>query len=499
MSRNALEEDEDEDDPFAPVDEDEDDDPFATRNEDSEGSEEESEELGNTDVDLDIDEDEEIDSDEALGESDVERFKNLKFRGSKKNQNQAATYEEDELSGAASDDDDENGSDEESTETSDIDIGDDDEEEEGDEEDEQDTASSVSSAASPPPSRHKKSTRTADREALSRAAFDSASTAGLAATLAASADADVKKGQAVKQQRQTFDRILDARIKLQKGIAAVNELPDRDETISDEEIKTAARKAEDAALALWSTIDSIRCSVLSLQQQQQQQSSSSRPADLKRKLPLKATRSTPVSEIWTHTKSLDSQTHPYHRSVLDKWHAKTQPPIPSATSRRSNLLPTSSSSTPSRLTDVLDTYLLTSASTSTAPSSNTTLSLPSDAQFYQSLLRDLISSRSSTTVTSSSLSTSTSTLPIKLHGKSNRAGLDTKASKGRKIRYTVHEKLENFMAPEDRTTWTDEAKSEFFGSLLGGAGVLREEGDDDEDDEEVQGDGEGEGDGLRLF
>ena len=30
-----------------------------------------------------------------------------------------------------------------------------------------------------------------------------------------------------------------------------------------------------------------------------------------------------------------------------------------------------------------------------------------------------------------------------------RKTVDTKASKGRKMRYTVHEKLQNFMAPED--------------------------------------------------
>ena len=36
--------------------------------------------------------------------------------------------------------------------------------------------------------------------------------------------------------------------------------------------------------------------------------------------------------------------------------------------------------------------------------------------------------------------------------------LDTKASKDRKIRYNVHKKLVNYMAPIDRCSFTDEAK-----------------------------------------
>lgn len=45
--------------------------------------------------------------------------------------------------------------------------------------------------------------------------------------------------------------------------------------------------------------------------------------------------------------------------------------------------------------------------------------------------------------------------------------VDTKASKGRKIRYDVHEKLVNFMAPIDTTTWEEKAKDDLFKSLFG--------------------------------
>jgi protein AATF/BFR2 len=63
--------------------------------------------------------------------------------------------------------------------------------------------------------------------------------------------------------------------------------------------------------------------------------------------------------------------------------------------------------------------------------------------------------------------------------------VDTKASKGRKMRYTVHEKLQNFMAPEDRTAWEQDAVDRFFGTLLGQKMSLGEE--DEEMSDGVEG------------
>lgn len=46
--------------------------------------------------------------------------------------------------------------------------------------------------------------------------------------------------------------------------------------------------------------------------------------------------------------------------------------------------------------------------------------------------------------------------------------VDTKASKGRKLRYEVHEKLQNFMVPATpRGAWHDEQIDELFSSLMG--------------------------------
>lgn len=46
--------------------------------------------------------------------------------------------------------------------------------------------------------------------------------------------------------------------------------------------------------------------------------------------------------------------------------------------------------------------------------------------------------------------------------------VDTKASKGRKLGYEVHEKLQNFMVPAPpRGGWHDEQIDELFASLMG--------------------------------
>jgi len=45
--------------------------------------------------------------------------------------------------------------------------------------------------------------------------------------------------------------------------------------------------------------------------------------------------------------------------------------------------------------------------------------------------------------------------------------IDTRSTKGRKLRYNVHTKLVNFMAPIDQSTWSEEAKKDLYNSLFG--------------------------------
>uniref|UniRef100_A0A182X3W1 Apoptosis antagonizing transcription factor/protein transport protein n=1 Tax=Anopheles quadriannulatus TaxID=34691 RepID=A0A182X3W1_ANOQN len=88
-----------------------------------------------------------------------------------------------------------------------------------------------------------------------------------------------------------------------------------------------------------------------------------------------------------------------------------------------------------------------------------------DSDFYHQMLRELIEYKTSTTDSPQEIASKLAELQ-KLRNKMKKT-VDTRASKGRKIRYVVHKKLVNFMAPVPDYEWTDEAKDELFGSLFG--------------------------------
>lgn len=76
--------------------------------------------------------------------------------------------------------------------------------------------------------------------------------------------------------------------------------------------------------------------------------------------------------------------------------------------------------------------------------------------------------------------------------------VDTKASKGRKLRYHVHDKLQNFMAPVPVLRWERRRVDELFGSLLGMRTRIGEE-EEEEDSEDEKERIEMPDDGLRVF
>uniref|UniRef100_A0A182R7C9 Protein AATF n=1 Tax=Anopheles funestus TaxID=62324 RepID=A0A182R7C9_ANOFN len=88
-----------------------------------------------------------------------------------------------------------------------------------------------------------------------------------------------------------------------------------------------------------------------------------------------------------------------------------------------------------------------------------------DSDFYHQMLRELIEYKTSTTDSPQEIAKKLAELQ-RLRNKMKKT-VDTKASKGRKIRYVVHNKLVNFMAPVTDYDWTDDAKDELFGSLFG--------------------------------
>ncbi|CAH0695718.1 unnamed protein product [Spodoptera exigua] len=88
-----------------------------------------------------------------------------------------------------------------------------------------------------------------------------------------------------------------------------------------------------------------------------------------------------------------------------------------------------------------------------------------DSDFYHQLLRELIECKSADI--SDPVQLSRQWIALQQMRSKMKRKVDTKASKGRKIKYVVHNQLVNFMAPEKSVSWTDESKNELYSSLFG--------------------------------
>ena len=460
-------------------------------------------------VDLEADEaeasDSEIDSDNALAESDVERFKGFAFRGSskpakgKKQRATAADFmsssdgeggaeggaevDEDDVAAdddAEMDDSDEDedmddgldaladglsGAEEESSEASD------DEEEEGDEEEEDEDSESE------------------DEDRPAKKGTTNGAKLAAPALVASSANADIQKGKAIQQQRKIYDGLLNLRIRLQKALIAANTFPTLEDGTAGESEPYEA--AEEAAVKLLNTISDLKFDF----------GPSGAKAGSKRKRGIDA--STPSEQIWEQLQADEKRISKTRKATMEKWSQKVRA-VNDASGKKSL-----TSSLEEQLANTEHRLLKrTRVPRSCAPAQAVKRvaedeSIYDDADFYQQLLKELVEQR--TVDESSGAQQMGAVVPSVMLTASKdakaRKVVDRKASKGRKMRFTVHEKLQNFMAPEDRRQWEQGAIDRFFGTLFGQKMVL----DDDEEEEEKESEDEdleklrAEAEGLRLF
>lgn len=91
-----------------------------------------------------------------------------------------------------------------------------------------------------------------------------------------------------------------------------------------------------------------------------------------------------------------------------------------------------------------------------------------DGDFYQKLLKEFVDSRVDSNVVDDQVAAlRTANLKKLQRDRHPKKNVDTRASKGRKVRYVVMEKIQNFMAPEPRGDWHEEMSLELFASLFG--------------------------------
>ncbi|KAA0716494.1 Protein AATF [Triplophysa tibetana] len=95
-----------------------------------------------------------------------------------------------------------------------------------------------------------------------------------------------------------------------------------------------------------------------------------------------------------------------------------------------------------------------------------------DDDFYHQLLRELIERKTSAVDPNDQVAMGRQWLAIQKLRSRIKKKVDTKASKGRKIRFHVHSKLINFMAPLDNSSMRDDARSELYRSLFANGPVM---------------------------
>ena len=521
-------------------------DDFESAREDLDGASSEYDDPENADLEADQqargDEDAEIESDNALGEGDEEKFKDFTFRGSSQTlphrgkrvtrptaadfissdddeeEDEEESNEEDEeepRNGAAAafldDEAEESEEDEDGGEELDGFIDDDEQdsegegEGEGDSEDDDDEDQEDNSEASD-----------GERKApvngnATRATLQDMIQAGqrsVAESLSSAAQKDVAKGKAVRQQQKAFDALLSIRIRLQKSLVAVNSLAAIEEAENQSEPYEAAEAAEAAAVKLWNSIDGFRSSI--------QSGTAGKPGQKRKRSTVDAT--TPSQDIWESMEDAERRAKARRRAVLENWSQKARNMRTVDRTARKFAAAAAAAAAEKPLTARLDEELQaperlvrrTRTPRSCAPAQvarkvNEDARIYDDADFYQLLLKELVDQRSADTGSggadggahASASAAATVRFTAAREAKAKRH-VDTKASKGRKMRFNVHEKLQNFMAPEDRRSWEESAIDRLFGTLFGQRMQLDEDVDDlDGSDQEMGGVEVDEG--LRLF
>lgn len=321
-------------------------------------------------------------------------------------------------------------------------------------------------------------------------------------SIAEATKADAAKGQALKHQRRGYDALLNTRIRLQKALIAVNTLPvaQSSETAgghdgSHQGHVDAFVTAEEVALRLWTQLNGLRA-------QLHQSFPLSPDSNRKRKRVLEEDSPASLNDLAQEMREDEARVSTYRRAVLEKWSAKVRGVTGhgSAASAARRLNNTVKQQT---ITDILDEQLSNQdrlVKRTRVPRSCAPLQLRSkvfeseavydDADFYQMQLKELIDQRmvESTTAAPSATAADPSVGGASpwtaMREAKTRKKVDTRASKGRKLRFTVHDKLQNFMVPDDRGTWGKRQVDELFGSLLGASMRLDDDDPDDDDDDE---------------
>lgn len=383
----------------------------------------------------------------------------------------------------------------------------------GSEDDQDDAASSVSSGSDANQAAEARRLMAEDRAALVR-------------DVAARASADVEKGRAAKRQMEVFEGLLDTRIKLQKALQAANlfiplaKAADDDDTTeetdaqADEHDTTAAAavsSAEKSCLELIDSLLTLRDGMLA-RDAPAVDGAAARPR--KRKYSELNTEDVTLDALWEEVSTSRPRLSSWRDAVLQKWSARVSASTsavgaaagPNKKFKALGRLDDPTFGVVAQLADaksdraklIRRTQIPRYRPAADAAATEQELAPETydDGDFYGELLRELIDSRTLDSVGDDggdgmandvvAGGARTAAMRNAQHTEQRRRQLaarggvavDTRASKGRKLRHHVHEKLQNFVAPDPTALkWHDAQIDELFGSLLGQSVRMAEEDD----------------------
>ncbi|XP_023639686.1 putative uncharacterized protein DDB_G0270496 isoform X2 [Capsella rubella] len=265
---------------------------------------------------------------------------------------------------------------------------------------------------------------------------------------------DAVKGQAVKNQKALWDKTLEVRFLLQKAFNSSNRLP-------QEPVKSSFCSEDENVLAAYTDLltssEKTLNSLLELQEALLEKNSS---VDQQVNISAESNKSDAEdSDEWQRISNLQQRMSVFRNKAVDKWQRRTQVTTGAAAIKgklhafNQNVSEQVASymRDPSRMIKQMQQSRSTVDIFGTVPGEAMEPTqegkqlegdpeLIEDAEFYQQLLKEFIE-------TIDPASSEAAYYAMKKFQTKKRKVVDRRASKSRKIRYNVHEKIVNFMAP----------------------------------------------------
>ncbi|KAI8386152.1 Protein BFR2 [Nakaseomyces glabratus] len=322
---------------------------------------------------------------------------------------------------------------------------------------------------------------------------------------------DASKGYSILSQNKFFENILDTRIKLQKAMNSANVLPVTKaswklELKEDSENKKLLEENLSMVENLLNRVINFRIDI---------QAKEGISTDSK----LETSKKRDITDLNESTDALDKDLKKYRTAVLQKWSAKVSSASGSSAMKSSKFKAVNQSADaqvenqladtprlikrtclnrrnvlPINFTEDMEQGRLTKfESTSNTGENNdedenadipknydprrkdnnaidisTNPYIFDDGDFYRVLLNDLIDKKTSSANLGVTSSATNSAIIVSKSNYKLKKNVDTKASKGRKLNYSIQEPIANYEAPvSSGYKWSDEQIDEFFAGLLG--------------------------------